>query len=123
MPITITARQRNALYEVLLDRISAIGDVWIAVCAGHYDVANRLALAYADELRFIADDIAWGDDPPSDPIELKTPPDVLKRVLGRLRDIAAGLHATEERERLELLESQRQNQLVIDTCDEVLNNL
>lgn len=85
MSITITAEQRNALYEILLDRISAIGDVWIAVCAGHYEVANRLALAYADELRFIAEDIGWGDDPPGDPIELTTPPEVLQRVLGRLR--------------------------------------
>ena len=123
MPLTITGAQRNALYEILLDRISAVGDVWIAVCAGHYEAANRLALAYADELRFVAEDLGWGDFPPSDPIELKTPPEVLQRVLGRVRDIAAGLHAGEERERLELRESQRQNQLVIDTCDEVLASL
>ncbi len=121
--MTITAEQRDALYDLLLDRISAIGDVWIAVCAGDYEAANRLALAYSDELRVIAEDLGWGDSAPSDPLELKTPPEVLQRVFGRLRGIALGLHASEEKERSALCQSQRQNQLVIETCDQVLASL
>ncbi len=120
MTVAITAEQRDALYDVLLDRISGVGDVWIAVCTEDYEAASRLALAYADDLRFVVEDLGWGDTAPTDPIELKTPPEVLQRVLGRLRSIALGLSASEERERSELRESQRQNQVVLEACDQVL---
>lgn len=123
MTVTITAEQRDALYDVILDRIAAIEDVWIAVCADNFEHARRLGLAYSDVLRLVVEDLGWGDTAPPDSIELKTPPDVLRRVFERMRSQALGMSASEEKERAELRESQRQNQMVLDTCEQVLAGL
>jgi len=51
--ITITPGQRDALYEQILDHMSGIGDVWIAVSAEDYETAGRLGREYSDELRLL----------------------------------------------------------------------
>ena len=119
---TITAEQRDALYDQILDRLSGIGDVWLAVCAENYDAVDRLAQTYADDLRLVLDDLGWGDGP-GGPIELSTPPDVLRRVLTRLRDAAVGLDASQQEERAEAQESAQRNRLVVEACRHVLADL
>lgn len=119
----ITAEQRNALYEDIVDRLSAIEDVWLAVRTGTFDAASRLALAYSDELRLVVEDLGWGNAAPSESIELKTPPDVLRRVLERMRSLALGLDASEARERHELRRNHERNHLVVETCEQVLAGL
>lgn len=123
MSIAITARQRDLLYDEILDRLSGIGDVWLAVCAKDFERAGRLALAYSDDLRIVGDDLGWGDAHDRAPIELTTPPDVLRRALARMRDGAQRLDASEEAERSQLRANQEHNQLVAETCRQLLADL
>jgi hypothetical protein len=122
MTLVITAEQRDALYDQILDRLSGIGDVWIAVCSNKYDVAERLGREYSDDLRLVLDDLGFGDGS-GQPTELTTPPDVLRRVLGRLRDQAVSHAASSEQERIEARAMEQRGRLVIETCRQVLAEL
>jgi hypothetical protein len=122
MSLTITAQQRDALYDRILDRFSGIGDVWLAVCAQNYDAAARLGREYSDDLRLVLDDLGWGDGAGAS-IELTTPPDVLRRALTRLRDAAVSLDAIQQTEWAELRESRERNHLVVEACRQVLAGL
>jgi hypothetical protein len=75
---TISSAQRDALYDQILDKLSGIGDVWLAVSAQDYVAADRLGRAYSDDLRLVLDDLGWDDGPPLAAIELTTPSDVLR---------------------------------------------
>src|SRR6478672_3935151 len=114
MPLTITAEQRDLLYDGILDHLSGIGDIEMTLRQGDYETARRLGMAFSDELRLASEDLGWGEDAPGEVIELKTPPDVLHRALTRLRDVAIGLDASEEAARAELRESAARNRLVVD---------
>ncbi len=81
-----------------------------------------MGVAYSDRLRLIVEDLGWGDGR-GEPVELKTPPDVLRRALGQLREEARSLDASEERERAELRENEERNRLVMETCENVLGEL
>jgi hypothetical protein len=122
MTLTITAKQRDALYDQIFDRLSGIGDVWLAVCAESYDAADRLGRQYSDDLRLVTDDLGWGEGT-GDAVELTTPPDVLRRALSRLRDAAVGLDAYQEQERAEVRDFEERNRLVAEACQEVLAGL
>jgi hypothetical protein len=122
MTITITAGQRDALYGHIRDGLSGIGDVWLALCAENYEVAERLGREYSDDLRLVTNDLGWGDGPGGD-IELTTPPDVLRRVASRMRDAVVGLRMSEEEERAEVREFEEHNRLVVETCQELLAGL
>jgi len=96
MPITITARQREALYVQVLDHLSGIGDLWLAIDAGDYEHADVLGHAFVDDLRLLLDDLGWPDQeelPPDAKVELTLPPGDLRRVIERLRDEATELFA------------------------------
>jgi hypothetical protein len=122
MSLTITAQQRDALYDRILDRLSGIGDVWLAACAENFDAAERLGREYSDDLRLVLDDLGWGDGAGTT-IELTTPPDVLRRALTRLRDAAVSLDASQQAERAELRASEERNRFVVETCRQVLVGL
>ena len=123
MAPVITARQRNLLCEDLLDRLSGIDGVWLAARRGDHETAQRLGLAYSDDLRLMCEDLGWGEESPAEAIELKTPPDVLRRVMGRLRDGAVRMDASEEANRAELRDNHERNHLVAETCEKVLADL
>lgn len=96
MPVKISAEQREALYIQVLDHLSGIGDLWLAIDAGEYERADRLGRAFGDDLRLLLDDLGWPDrdgPPAGEFIELTMPPDRLRRVVGRLRDEAAEMFA------------------------------
>jgi hypothetical protein len=118
-PLTITPEQRDALYEQILDRLSGIGDVWLAVCSENFDAAERLGREYSDDLRLVLDDLGFGDGS-GEMIELTTPPDVLQRVLSRLHDLAVEQDRAEADERAEAEDYRTRNRLVRDTCRRVL---
>jgi aspartate/methionine/tyrosine aminotransferase len=122
MALTISARQRDALYDQILAQLSGIGDVWIAVCAEDYDVAERLGRDYSDDLRLVSEDLGWGEGSGGS-IELSTPPDVLRRALRRLRDAAVSSDAGEEEMRKEVREAEERNRLVVEACENVLAGL
>ena len=122
MSIAISAAQRDALYDQILDRLSGIGDVWVAASAGRFETAARLGQEYSDDLRLILDDLGWGAGV-GETIELKTPPEVLRRLLPRLEQAAAmhsaGLRA--EREEVEAIDERCR--LVGEACRSVLAGL
>jgi hypothetical protein len=123
MPLTITAAQRDVLYDDILGCLSGIGDIELAVDQGDYVTARRLATAFSDDLRLMSEDLGWDENGFGEMLELRTPPDVLRRALGRIRDVALGLDASEEEERVELRENAERNQLIVDTCSSVLSSL
>jgi hypothetical protein len=123
MPIAITAEQRNLLCDDILVHLSGIGDIEMAVNKKDYETARRLGLAFSDQLRLMSEDLGWEEEAPAERIELRTPPDVLRRALSRLRDVALGLDASEEEERAELRESSERNHLVVQACRQVLTEL
>jgi hypothetical protein len=120
MSITITAEQRNLLYDEMLERLSGIDDVRLAIERDDCEAAQRLGLIFSDDLRLVTEDLGWGEDAPSETIELGAPADVLRRSLGRLRERVEALDASEERERSELRKNQERNQLVVETCRQLL---
>jgi hypothetical protein len=121
--LTISAAQRDLLYDDILGRLSGIGDIELAVNQRDYATAQRLGMAFSDDLRLMSEDLGWSENGPGGAIELRTPPDVLRRALGRIRDVALGLDASEERERAELRENTERNHLIVEACRQVLAEL
>lgn len=122
MTLTISAAQRDALYDQIFDRLSGIGDILLAVCMENYDAAKRLGMDFSDDLRLVSEDLGWGEGPGGE-IELSTPPEVLRRALSRLRDAAVSLDASQQAERAEVREAEERNRLVVEACRRVLADL
>ena len=122
MSATITAAQRDALYDQILDRLSGIGDIEVAIQAENYDAAERLGREYSDDLRLLLDDLGIGGGN-GEPVELTTPPEVLRRVLPRLRELAINHTASLEPEWAEVHEVKERNRLVSEACEAVLAGL
>ena len=120
--IRISAAHRDALYEQIFDRLSGIGDVWLAAQAEDFDTATRLGQEFSDDLRLILDDLGWGDGPGRS-IELTTPPAVLRRVVSRVQATALGQRANEEPEWARARDLEEHNRLVVEACQTVLAGL
>jgi hypothetical protein len=89
MPLVITRAQRDAIYEMLLTRLTGIGDVWISVHGGDFGTAKRLGRDFAEDLRLI-EDLGWTETTDRETVALTVPPDELTRTLARLHQDAAG---------------------------------
>ena len=122
MTLTITAAQRDALYDQILDRLSGIGDIELAICSEDYGEADRLAREYADELRLLAEDLRLGDGD-GQPVELSVPAELLRRALSRMRKRAESHSAGLEPEWAEGREVKERNRLVSEACEAVLARL
>jgi hypothetical protein len=123
MAVTITPQQRDALYDRILDRLSGIGDVWLAASSADFEGADRLGREYSDELRLVLNDLGWGDGPEGEEVELTTGSDVLRRVFGRLRDTTAGERAAQATSWAESRVLEDRNRLVGEACATVLGAL
>lgn len=123
MGVTITAEQRDALYDRILDRLSGIGDVWLVASSQDFATADRLGREYSDELRLVVDDLGWGDRPDSGGVELKSSPDVLRRVFARLRDTTATERKPQATGWAESRNLEERNRLVSEACANVLRDL
>lgn len=122
MSLTITAGQRDALYDQILDRLSGIGDIEVAIQAENYDDAERLGREYSDDLRLLLDDLGIGDGDGKS-VALVTPPVVLRRVLPRLRERAEKHSASLEPEWDEGRNIKERNRLVAEACESILTGL
>jgi len=122
MSLAITPAQRDALYDQILDRLSGIGDIELAIEAENYDAAERLCRHYSDDLRLLADDLGIGDGD-GRPVELTSPPEVLRRILPRLHESAKRHTASLEAEWAEASEIKERNRLVAQACEAVLADL
>jgi hypothetical protein len=120
MRVTITAEQRDALYDQILDRLTGIGDIEMAVQAANFEAAERLGQEYSDDLRLLVDDLGFGESH-GEAVTLTTSPEVLRRTLIRLRDLAAAHSASQEAELAELREIKDRSRLVTEACASVLD--
>ena len=55
MPVTITRAQRDAIYEMVITHLTAIGDVWLCVKRRDYADAKEMGLKFAEDLRLLED--------------------------------------------------------------------
>lgn len=122
MTLRITAAQRDALYDQILDRLSGIGDIELAIKAEKYEDAERLGREYCDDLRLLLDDLGLGEGS-GEPVVLATPPEVLRRTLPRLRELADRHAASQEPEWVEVNELRERNRLVSEACGTLLDAL
>jgi hypothetical protein len=122
MSLAITGAQRDALYDQVLDRLSGIGDIEVAIRAQNYDIAERIGHEYLDELRLLLEDLGLGEGD-GKPVELTAPPELLRRALPRLRRQAESYTASLEPGLIEVREITERNQLVCEACEAVLSEL
>jgi hypothetical protein len=122
MTVSITPEQRDVLYEQALVRLSGIGDELAAAIRGDVETATRLGREYSDELRLILDDLGWGEGS-GGAVELSTPPPVLRRVLGRMRDVALVSIEQARSEQAEARDHELQSEFLRETCDALLARL
>lgn len=119
--VTISGAQREVFYELVLDHLSGIGDLQIALEREDFATAERLGIEFGEDLRLM-EDLGWGKEFRDD-VDLTMPPEDLAEVLKRLRaDAAGGLSESEhERESRETDEqARRRYQLALDTCEGLL---
>jgi len=124
--VTITAEQRDALYDQILDRLSGIGDIEVAIekgeATGEFGGAYRIGREYSDDLTLLLDDLGLGVST-SAPAVLNSPPDLLRRAFARLRVVAES-HSVALQPALEQVrELEDRNRLVREACTSVLNEL
>ncbi len=119
----ITAEQRDALYDEVLERLGAIDDIRMAASRGMYEMADRFAREYTDELRLVLDDLGWGDGPGDEEIELTVPADVRRRLFTRFRDGAAGERSRKAADWAESRKLEERNRLVAGISQAVLDDL
>lgn len=119
--VTISGPQRQVFRAMLLDHLSGIGDVALAIEQEDYEAAERLGSDFREDLRLMAD-LGWEDEDLRE-ADLTMPPAELAPLLRRLRaDAEAGLAGSpaerESREEEERLRARYQ--YVLDTCDGLL---
>lgn len=122
--VTINAVQREVFYELVLDHLSGLPDLGLAVERGDFATAERLGVEFAEDLRLM-EDLGWDATPRRD-AELTMPPEDLAEVLTRMRaDARGGLRAsTDERDAKESdAAARRRYRLAFDTCNGLLTLL
>jgi hypothetical protein len=80
---TIDRERRDALYELVLDHLSGIGDFWIAVEEKDFAKAERLGIEYGEDFRLL-EDIGWAPEHGGATVVLTLPPHDLIELLRRL---------------------------------------
>jgi hypothetical protein len=88
MPVTITRGQRDAIYELVITRLSAIGDVWLCIKRREFADARSMGRAFAEDLRLL-EDLGWAEAIEGDTVTLTQPPEELTRTVARLHEDAS----------------------------------
>jgi hypothetical protein len=60
VPLTITRAQRDAIYEIVIPHLTAIGDVWLCVKRREFAEAKRMGRDFAEELRLL-EELGWSE--------------------------------------------------------------
>jgi len=119
--ITISGGQRQVLYELVVDHLSSIGDLALALRQEDYATAAKLGIQFQGDLRLMGDlgwDKRWREE-----ATLTMGLTDLAPVLHRLqRDAEGGLsESAEDRENREVEEAARQRYLyAAETCKGLL---
>jgi hypothetical protein len=93
MPLTISREQRDAIYELVLDHLTGIGDVWIELEQRDFATAKRQAREFVEDLHLL-NDLGWDETIESERVTLTVPPGKLVHILARLHRDAAGALST-----------------------------
>ena len=80
---TIDRERRDALYELVLDHLSGIGDFWIAIEEKDFAKAERLGIEFGEDFRLL-EDIGWEPEHGRATVALTMPPHELIELLRRL---------------------------------------
>lgn len=121
--ISISGKQRDGLYQVLLTQLSTFDDLRSAYERGDADIekSKMLGRMVADALRLIMDGgVGWGDLSGADRVELTLPESELQELLGRVRCAADRLIDALKLEHEEAVEKLEEVELGRDACTEVL---
>jgi len=81
---TIDGERRDALYELALNHVNSVGDLWVAMEERDFAKAERLGIEYGKDLRLMQD-LGWAEEDGRESVELTMPPHDLMELLGRLR--------------------------------------
>jgi hypothetical protein len=119
--VRIDPEQRNAIYELVRNHLSGLGDVYMAMeRRGDFATAERLGIEFADDFRLLRD-IGWCPRDYRRRFVLTMPAHELKVVLRRLKGEAEHLLLGSEREAdTEEAELTRRFQLGYQACEELL---
>jgi hypothetical protein len=122
---TINGDQREAIYEFLVEQLSRLTDLPLAIKSEDFDTAKRLAREFSQYIRLL-DDLGWGRADGRLEVALTMSPEELVEALRRLYADADGAlgGSPEEREAREAEEAcRRRDQLVLDTASSLLAEL
>jgi hypothetical protein len=120
--VTINAVQREVFYELVLDHLSGIADLSLAVEREDFAMAERLGIEFGEDLRLM-EDLGW-DKAPREDAELTMSPEDLAEVLTRLKgDAEGGLSesAYGRCARETDARAKHRYRLALDTCDGLLH--
>lgn len=81
---TIDRERRDALYELVLNHVNSLGDLWVAMEERDFAKAERLGIEYGEDLRLMQD-LGWAEEDGRESVELTMPSHDLMELLGRLR--------------------------------------
>lgn len=118
---TISAGQREVLYRLVLDHLSGIDDLQLALDQRDFATAERLGIEFGEDLRLM-EDLGW-DKKLRDDVDLTMAPEDLAEILKRLLADAEGALRESEHETKEMEEGDRVYQYALDTCKGVLSLL
>jgi hypothetical protein len=124
--ITIDGEQRAGLYEAVCNHLSGLGDIWLALEVDEdIERAMTLCTEFAEDVGLLLD-IGWGREVEREEFRLTLKPEVLARVLIRLRreaeEVLAG--SPEDREaREQEAATDRRFQVAASTCSALLAEL
>ena len=113
----LAKEHRDAVYSMVMDRLSATGDLPGLIQRGEVDAARHLAREMSDDMQLILDGLGWDAGAGEGAVELPLSPAQLRRTFSRLRQLAI-----EERDAdpWEAGDTGPDALLVIAGCDQVL---
>jgi hypothetical protein len=88
MPVTVTRAQRDAIYELVITRLTAIGDVWLSIKRREFADAKKMGREFAADLRLL-EDLGWAETIDRDTVSLTQPVEELTSALARLHKEAS----------------------------------
>lgn len=122
--VTISGVQREVFYELVLDHLSGLGDLALAIRHGDFATAERLGIEFGEDLRLM-EDLGW-DSAPRQEADLTMPHEDLAEVLTRLKSDAEGAlrepHGDRDAATADNA-ARRRYRLALDTCDGLLTLL
>lgn len=125
MVLTLSGRQRDLLYGVAIQRLTAIDEVWRVIEDQRWEQAQRLGREFADLLGLLAEGLGWGGAiaETADAVHVEGSPDSLRRALETIRT-EASVETEEQRDlRLRVAETEIDRRDTLDACDELLARL